>query len=196
LFAFAKAGQGVAHDVLFSSHRQKAHQNGFYFGSYWYYMAEVDWAEQLKTFLTALQDPRVAIENELPPVLDLEDRPGVNRIGTENFQRKIYAFLALLEQNIGKRPILYCDPDFANNYLNDPRFAEYPLWLAAYQNNPPNPPCYWKQVTFWQNSEQGHLPSIQGSEVDLDFYLGDVLGLEKLVHPSVIPQFTGDNSKA
>src|SRR5699024_12500027 len=50
-------------------------------------------------------------------------------------------------------------------------FTDHPLWLAAYQNHVPEPVGGWNQLTFWQRSDAGRVPGVNGP-VDLNLFNG------------------------
>lgn len=94
--------------------------------------------------------------------LDLED--GEGRLGAWALR-----WLRRVEDRAGVRPILYTGGWFAGPHgLGEvPALAEYPLWLAAYQDALPPAPAPWRSVAIWQHSDRGSVPGVGGG-VDLN----------------------------
>lgn len=55
---------------------------------------------------------------------------------------------------------------------NSQEFANYPLWLAAYQSTAPQPVGGWDKLDMWQRSDAGRVNGIAGN-VDLNLFNGD-----------------------
>ena len=54
---------------------------------------------------------------------------------------------------------------------NTDAFTDYPLWLAAYQNQPPRPVGGWDKLSFWQRSDSGRVAGIN-TPVDMNLFNG------------------------
>ena len=68
--------------------------------------------------------------------------------------------------------MIYTYRYFWREHLDDTdRFTRHPLWLAAYQSHEPEPMGGWSHLTFWQRSETGRVPGINGN-VDLNLFNG------------------------
>lgn len=70
----------------------------------------------------------------------------------------------------GRKPLIYTYPNWAQTINLDPSFAQYPLWIASYENTPTIPAPFTDWI-IWQNTggtgpNAGHLPS--GTPVDTD----------------------------
>ncbi len=78
----------------------------------------------------------------------------------------------------GRGPMIYTNRQFANDYLGDPAFGKYPLWLADYSGaEEPLLPEAWKDIgfTFWQR----HRSYAGGaSSNELDIFNGDSAALQ------------------
>lgn len=95
-------------------------------------------------------------------VLDLE-------VGTGNLSPWALGFLQEVERLTGVIPWIYSYAPFIKSHLTDPALADYPLWLAAYQQNPPVCPAPWKTYTAWQHTDAATIPGITG-RCDESFY--------------------------
>jgi hypothetical protein len=85
----------------------------------------------------------------------------------------------LVEAGTGKRPIIYTGFYVWRDQIGDPDFSEYPLWIAAYVNRCPDISDHWNRWTFWQTSDSGRIPGIDGN-VDTDLFNGDLAALQRL----------------
>jgi lysozyme len=82
-------------------------------------------------------------------------------------------FLRHTQERAGFKPIVYSGAWFTSqhNLAAYPALADYGLSLAAYQDEMPAPPPPWPLVAFWQYSDKGRIPGING-DVDLDVFNG------------------------
>lgn len=76
-------------------------------------------------------------------------------------------YLQEYEALSGRKMVIYTYPYFAQN-LNLPAvFAQYPLWIASYDDATPLIPAPWTDWVIWQNNDHGSAAGIS-VEVDLD----------------------------
>lgn len=88
--------------------------------------------------------------------LDLE-------VGGGNLANWALTWLQIVEQRTGCRPFLYSGRWFMEPHgLCTAALARYPLWLAAYQDDLPDPPAPWQAIAIWQYSDRGSVPGIAG----------------------------------
>jgi hypothetical protein len=125
-FVFLKVSEGSVIDPLFSTHwsgaRGRTKRGGYHF-----FRAYVNPAFAVGKFVEYLDgDP-----GELPPVLDLEARDGVDKRTTVS---RALTWLIECEKLLHIRPIVYISEGFTNELelYNYPDFADYELWLAQY----------------------------------------------------------------
>jgi lysozyme len=71
------------------------------------------------------------------------------------------------------QPLIYTSPDFWRDAVGGADFSSLPLWVAHYTTECPRVPAPWVEWTFWQHSETGQVPGIQGP-VDLDVMRGEL----------------------
>lgn len=172
-FAFIKAMDGlVAVDGMFGTNWNAARVAKVERGAYHFFRAEQDAEQQAKLFISRLSDDW----GELPPVLDFEM---LGKATAEQALKAAEHWMQLVEEASGRRPILYTCSSFWRAQVNDSHsFSTYPLWIANYTTLvQPMLPSGWKQWTFWQHSEQGRVPGINGP-VDLDRFCGNAMELE------------------
>jgi len=80
-------------------------------------------------------------------------------VNPEFIREWLLQYLATYEQLSGRKPIIYTYPYWAQAVNFTEEFAQYPLWIASYENTPriPKP---WNDWVLWQNTGGGgHLPN-------------------------------------
>jgi GH25 family lysozyme M1 (1,4-beta-N-acetylmuramidase) len=96
-------------------------------------------------------------------------------------------WLVAAETELGLRPLVYSGSWYLEPHvIDDPALADYPLWLAAYQDTAPDPPAPWDTLTFWQYSAHGTVPGISG-DADLNQFLGTEEDLAALGYGATTP---------
>ena len=174
-FAFVKATDGVGgKDPLFTANWTGAREAGVLRGAYHFFRAEHPGDAQAEHFLSQIG----ALEaGDLPPVLDIEV---TDNTATPALVEGALQWLQAVEARTGRLPIVYTDPYFGRTYLADARFAKYPLWIADYSADPTRLPGAWngKEWSFWQHSEKGQVPGIEGP-VDLNAFRGSPADLRR-----------------
>ena len=108
----------------------------------------------------------------LPLVVDLENDPySVNDCYWFSQRRMIAwiaGFTARARALTGKWPILYTTDDWWRECTGSTaRFRRDPLWLADYNRGRPAVPRPWARWSFWQYSEDGYLPGIGWTDLDV-----------------------------
>ncbi len=163
-FAFAKATQGTEEvDPQFATNWPAMKQAGVVRGAYHFFQPDADATAQAEHFIATVQ----LEAGDLPPVIDVEVAEGVS---TEGIDADVKTWLEKVAAAYGVQPILYSDLSFIQENLAS-GFSDYPLWVADYSSDPPDPPGDWQKWTFWQNSDTGEVAGIDG-DVDLDRYQG------------------------
>ncbi|MBN1492014.1 MAG: immunoglobulin domain-containing protein, partial [Phycisphaerae bacterium] len=121
----------------------------------------------------------------LPPVLDLEEGGGTAVVGAANLSAWAIAWLNYVETETGVEPIVYCNSNYATNYLNS-NLAPYTLWIANYScacnpqtADPPAGIGIWSDWTFWQYCSSLSVGGI--SPVDTNAFNGTMAELQALV---------------
>ena len=113
---------------------------------------------------------------DLPVVLDIESYSTTivwdNKV--DHMNRYITAFISGMESN-GLSTIIYSYKSFIDTNTT-PQFGSYPLWLAAYPNNPevtlPLIPKGWDDWKIWQFTDKGTVDGYNGN-VDLNIMKKD-----------------------
>ncbi len=167
VFAFARALEGdTIHDSQFAANWQGMKEAGVVRGAYDFYIADDSPETQVEEF-TAL----VTLEpGDLVPMVDIESA-SLTESAPANLVSDFHRYLDLMEAHYGVKPIIYTDPDFWNENLDD-SFGEYPLWVADYDGeDTPTLPEGWDDWVLWQHTDLGSVPGIDG-DVDLDVFKG------------------------
>lgn len=86
-------------------------------------------------------------------ILDLE-------AGDGNLDDFALRWLGFIERQTGVLPWLYSYGPFIRAHLSNPALARYPLWIAAYQTNPPPAPPPWSAWTLWQFTDKSTVPGV------------------------------------
>ncbi|MDO5030335.1 MAG: glycoside hydrolase family 25 protein [Corynebacterium sp.] len=172
-FAFIKATDGVEGDQkYFLEDSIAAAKAGLIVGSYHKAHPDRSAISQADQYVAALQarDQQVSSDKTLPPVLDIELENGLS---TSQLQKWTKDFLERVESKTGETPMIYTYRWFWEHPMgNSTEFSNYPLWLAAYQDEAPTSlPGGWKTMTFWQRSSTGRVNGIP-TQVDEDVFNG------------------------
>lgn len=188
-FAFIRVGDGLTFDRQFDRNWAESRRVGVLRGAYHFFRPGRDPIAQADFFVDHIGD---LADNDLPPVLDLEDTDGVARATVLS---RAQAWLARVEERTGRRPIIYSGYYFWRDELGNPSWgSSYPLWIPQYGRTCPTinaPP--WQRWDFWQTSSTGRVAGISGA-VDLNFFQGSRSDLERFISRSFLggPPATGE----
>ncbi len=189
-FAFVKATQGTTvTDSAFQRNVTEARAAGLYVGAYHFLRQGESGTDQAQHFLATVGS---GLRGMLVPTVDVETYPGEPwELSPTDTTRKVLAFIAHVQQVMGRGCIVYTSPGFAGEHLTTDVYedsghryalAHYPLWVAHYGVAKPRVPKPWTDWTFWQYGEAGTVQGCpQRGTTDTDWYSGDVAGLERLV---------------
>ncbi|WP_046225565.1 glycoside hydrolase family 25 protein [Paenibacillus dauci] len=176
-FVFIKASEGTSYrDDRFISNIQGARAAGMLVGAYHFLNAQNAAAARKEAahFIDCLKKIGGADSLDLPPVMDYEDNPG--KLGRSQINAVALAFLQEVERLSSCRPIVYTGNAFAAQF--DRSLGEYDLWIARYSvTRVPDDCTAWQQWDFWQYTDAGQVPGIQGG-VDLNEYQGTISELQ------------------
>ena len=170
-FIFVKATEGASKiDEQFRDNFHNAREYGFTRGVYHFYSTMSAARAQADFFIS-----QVHLEpGDLPPVLDVEKKS--KKQTDEEFQNSVLEWLEIVEKHYKVKPILYTYHKFKMRYLNDPRFDQYPYWIAHYHVEKVGYEGAWK---FWQHTDKGKISGIEGN-VDLNIYNGSYYDLRQM----------------
>lgn len=159
-FIYFKATEGVSKiDSRYSSYRKEARVLHIPTGAYHYFSYSSPGYWQAQNFLKTAQ----LKTGDLPPVLDIEwvaimSNPSL-------VANEAIAWLKVVENKLGVRPIIYCNYRFYTDYLRGKLKHEYPLWLSNYSRLPEY------KCLFWQKTNNYSVDGIRG-KVDYNIFMG------------------------
>ncbi len=176
-FIICKASQGIDYvDPDFYKNWSTIKEKGFIRGAYHFYMCDDNPISQAHHFATTING---ISKNDIAPILDIEQGGMTKSVDYKQMQIDVLLFLREVTKLTNRTPILYTDYAFAQEYLKDDSFAEYPLWLAEYSKGPtPLVPTIWKKsgCKIWQKSATY---TTYSENTDFDVYHGELKMLVK-----------------
>ncbi len=171
-FVICKATQGTQYiDPMFRTNWRTLRERGVMRGAYHFYDCGEDPKKQARHFCSQIEDFG---EYDISPVLDIEQGSMKTGVSAEEMQENILVFLQTVNQILNRKPILYTDYAFAQQYFSNDSLADFELWLAEYTSHKaPKIPTLWKNKGFliWQRSSSYHRDS---ELVDLDLVKGSL----------------------
>ena len=174
-FIICKATEGsYLTDPDFARRWEYMHEACGVRGAYHFYYDTGDPVKQAKHFVKVVQ----GFSAGDVPIVAIEHGSITGAASPVTLQIDLMRFLEYAEQASGRRPMIYTNRQFANDYLRDPAFAKYPLWLADYSGaEKPVLPEVWKDkgFTMWQRSES-YVSNASSNE--LDIFNGDSAALQ------------------
>lgn len=173
-FTFIKASEGrELKDDFFTDNWRKAGEVGLRRGAYHFFRPEVSPAQQAANFFKQVD----LVPGDLPPVLDVEH---LGKLSAAELLIAVKTWAQLAEARYGVKPIIYTGQNFYNRFLAG-QLDDFPLWLARYDNDAPVTVC-GREFSFWQYTDAGRLPGIDG-RVDRNVFYGSHLDLALLCIP-------------
>lgn len=90
-------------------------------------------------------------------------------------KENIAAFISTIEQEIGIKPIVYCEIAYYNRFLKATYGNEIHLWLSDFRSKPNN------HFVFWQKTDKYKQTGIHGN-VDYNLFNGTKEDLTKICY--------------
>ena len=178
-FAFIRASDGLyVPDPKFARNWRDAKRAGVMRGAYQYFRPEQDPIAQADLLIATLANDR----GELPPVIDVESTGGKS---ASELVAGVRAWTARVRDRLGVEPIVYTGPEFWRQRAASADLRTQPLWLAHYTRGCPTVPAQWSEWRFWQYTDNGRVPGIEGP-VDLDVFAGTYRDLQEFARRSVV----------
>jgi lysozyme len=190
-FVFHKYSQGATYkDPTFNTNLASIKQLGLLYSPYHFLTFQDSAQSQIDNFMACWSSAEGP--NVLPPVLDVEWQVGSNDADTNQLNdyitnnpntclQIITDWINGVASQTGRTPIIYTAKSFWNEYFSGiTQFAGNPLWIPAYQQNPPGLPGGWNSYALWQYSENASIPGVPGGSLDLDIFNGNLDALKAL----------------
>lgn len=172
-FVFIRATMGERkQDKRFDENWSAARSRTKLRGAYHYFRPNENSKRQARNFIRTV----TLRPGDLPPVLDIEERP--RRQSMDSLKVGLKRWLDEVEAHYHVQPILYSGDSYFTDFL-EKEFSNYVLWIANYNFWVDKPKKHWN---FWQFSERGFVRGIDGN-VDLNMFKGDIEELEELAIP-------------
>ncbi len=189
-FAFAKASEGRTFvDPMYATNKAAAESNGIAFSAY-HFAKPDDRPNDAILEADHFVDTAQLVPGNLLPVLDIESTGGLSQAEVTDW---ILTWLGRVTERLGVRPMVYTSPAGWESRTGDTTAvadAGYSvLWIAHWDVAEPRLPANeWagNGWTFWQYSNCGSIPGIEGC-VDLDWYGSSDFGPVTIPSPDVTP---------
>lgn len=166
-FAFIRVSDGATiRDPMFATNWTQARRAGVVRGAYQYFRPDQSIAAQADLMIAAMHD---RTPDDLPPVLDIEIDAGLAATVVADRARR---WIDRVRDKLGVEPIVYTGNDLWR-HGGAAALATQPLWVAHYTSACPTVPAPWTRWSFWQHTDRGAVPGIEGP-VDLDLFAGTV----------------------
>lgn len=176
-FAICKASQGTSYvDPDFRSNWRGINEKGLIRGAYHFYVCSDDPIQQAIHFSNQISDIE---KTDIAPVLDIEQGSMSSSTDKNKMQADLLSFMQKVQSLTGRKPILYTDYAFAQEFLKLPDFSNYDLWLAEYTGAAkPMTPDLWKTKGYkiWQKKDNYN---INATQTDFDIHIGSADELVK-----------------
>lgn len=159
-FILFKATEGSSHkDSKYKHHIKEARNHNIIVGGYHFFSYQSSGKGQAKHFLKQLQIQK----GDILPVLDVEFTRTMQ--SDEWITQNIADFIDVVENEIGKKPIIYCEIAYYNRYLKPKYGDELQLWLSDFKRKPKN------HFIIWQTTDKYKQVGIPGT-VDYNIFNG------------------------
>lgn len=192
-FAIMKVTEHATYfDPTFATNWAETKKAGVIRGGYHFFRANVDPIVQADWFLSKLGPVE---PGDLPPTLDLETTDG--QTGATIAANAI-KFLDRVAAKTGVKPLLYTSPSFVTGTLGSPAGfeAHATLWIANWGVTCPDVPNPFKKWAFWQTADNGTVPGIPSTSVDLDQFDGTLAELKAFTIQPASPGDAGTDGGA
>lgn len=163
-YVYIKASEGGDHiDDMYEQNIRMAHQNGLKVGSYHFFRPNTPLKEQLNNFTMQCR----AEEQDLIPMIDIESR---GKLTVDQFCDSVVAFLKMIEDAYGQKPLVYTGYNFYNRYLSG-SLDDYQLMIAIYNDAQEPELDDGHDIMMWQYTAKGSIDGISGY-VDKSRFMG------------------------
>jgi GH25 family lysozyme M1 (1,4-beta-N-acetylmuramidase) len=151
-------------DSAFYTYLEGAQSAGLDVGVYIFSQAinEKEAEEEADLVIEALSGIKLSLPVVFDPELIKDDTARTDDVTGEQFTKNALTFCEKIK-NAGYRPMIYSNMFWEAYMFNLKQLSEYQIWYADYEQTPQTPYAF----TFWQYSESGQVPGIEGN-CDLD----------------------------
>jgi len=164
-FAFIRLSDGATlRDARFAVNWAEAKRAGIARGAYQYFRPDQSVEAQADLMIDAMRGHQ---RDALPPVIDVEIDAGLPAMLVAARAR---AWIDRVREALDVEPIVYTGSDLWRSG-GARKLGDQPLWIAHYTQGCPTTSSAWRRWTFWQHTDRGAVPGIEGP-VDLDLFAG------------------------
>ncbi len=173
-FVYIKTSEAIdSPDRCFSENLRAARKSGVLAGAYHWLHPRLHVGQQAEFFINTVGD----FSGLLPPAVCLE----THRAPRREIDRSIKAFLNIIEEEIGTKPVIYTSTDYWKKYMDGIDWAcDYSLWLDQPGSNWPPQVFPWAGWTFWQYAYKARIPGIPAF-LGLNWFNGAYEELESMI---------------
>lgn len=166
-FVYIKSTEGKRmYNHYYAADYVQAHKHGYRCGTYHFFSTISSPVLQANNFVRHSYFRK----GDFPPVLDVEpSHAQVAKMGGRGaLMNAILTWMRIVQNRVGKRPILYVSQTFVNKYLvNEPQIRDhYMVWIARYGEYKPD-----VKLIYWQLCPDGEVRGIRG-KVDINVFNG------------------------
>lgn len=160
-FIYVKATEGTTwKDDKYHKNIDGAKTTNIPVGSYHYFRTTSDPKTQFANFMKTISKS----DQDLVPMVDLEERRHWDK---KTYHKNLKIFLRLVEDEFGKKPLIYTVNSFYNTNLSG-KYKGYKFLIGRYSRNEPNMRDHSKWY-IWQFTEKGRVDGIS-ENVDIDVF--------------------------
>ena len=162
-FAILRAGFSKTKDNRFEKHYEKAREQGWNIGAYWYSYATTpsEAKEEANYFLSIIKDKKI----NMPLYLDIEDE-SISGLGKETLNQIVRTFGETVEE-AGYYFGVYSNLNWYKNIISGSELnKDYDWWIACWSDSAPENIDYG----VWQNSSSF---IVDNSRIDSDYCYKD-----------------------
>ena len=160
---YVKATEGMNIDPLFRANIAAASSAGIKVGAYCFFSEKSGAREQAKFFIKTVKS--AGVDLGLIPVVDVEK---ITTFSPAQLRDSVAVVLNVLQAEFNCKPMIYSGARFFLDYLQD--FKDYPLWIARYNDVPPDLGDIDYVLLQWTDS--GKVSGIDNSLVDVSSFVG------------------------
>ena len=181
-FAYIKATEGTTHvDASFNEKWAAAEEAGVLTGAYHFFSYDESGVKQAESFIKTVGE----LDGRLIPAVDMElsMKEVQNPPEVAEVVKGLKAFLAVVEEKYGVKPLIYAQKDYYDKYLAAD-FSEYPRWIRnVFYPVFVDTSDDW---AVWQYNDKGELEGYSGEKyIDMNV-VNAKIGLDGLKYNNVV----------
>ena len=157
-YVFMKATEGESFkDWRFKGRWRKAKKYGITRGAYHFFRPGKSAESQAQNFINSVG---VLESTDLPPVLDIEK---MDDCSVETLNNRALEWLKIVEKHYGRKPIVYANPYYLKNIIDNRITSNYPIWVANYNVKRPS----YGNWRYWQFTDKGLVRGIGPVDINI-----------------------------